>query len=161
MRLSKSNIILMVLIFIAFSGLGLYLVDLWDIATNEKQAVEMKLASKDCNVILEPCSASVDGKVIRLVLHGPVRYLQHFDYSIEMHGFDLNVIEKISVQFDMIDMHMGMNRYLPRPSEDGLTWTGVAVLPVCVTGRKDWQVTVLFESTEENYRARFNFSIQG
>ena len=159
LKSAKQNIIVIGLVFVAFVLLGIYLPGMLDKIEDGEQPIEMVSVDKDCNVTRESCRAEVDGKVVHFMIHGPIYYLQHFDYELSLNGFEPNAITRATVEFDMLDMQMGLNRYIPQASEDGQTWRGVAVLPVCVSGRKDWRVTLVLETDTGNYRARFDFVV--
>jgi len=51
-------------------------------------------------------------------------------------------------EFSMVSMDMGFNRY--RFVRDHAVWRLRATLPVCVSGRRDWQMTVLLNG--QRYR---------
>ena len=62
-----------------------------------------------------------------------------------LHPFTLRVImphaQNIFASFAMRDMAMGSNRYRLL-HESGNLWQAKVVLPVCVTGRHDWLLTL-------------------
>ena len=94
------------------------------------------------------------------MISSPIHYLQHFDYELSLEGFASDSVTRVTVEFDMLDMNMGLNRYTAQASDDGQSWSGVAVLPVCVSGRNDWRVTVVLETEKGNYQARFDFVVE-
>ena len=155
----KRNSIVFGLVFVAFVLLGIYLPVMLDKIDEGKQPIEMVFVEKDCDVTKQFCRAQVDDKLVHFMIHGPIHYLQHFDYELSLDGFVADSVARVGVEFDMLDMQMGLNRYTPRASEDGHSWGGVAVLPVCVTGRNDWRATVLIQAESGNYRARFDFIV--
>lgn len=160
MSLAKQNIIVSVLVFFVFVLLGIYLPVVLERTQGGKQTMDMSIVKNDCDVTREYCRAEVDGKAVRFMIHGPIHYLQHFDYDLSLSGFAPNAVERVMVEFDMLDMQMGLNRYTPQAAEDDQTWAGVAVLPVCVSGRKDWRVTLVLETGEGSYRGRFDFVVE-
>lgn len=48
---------------------------------------------------------------------------------------------ELAIEFRMQGMDMGQNRYRLLRQADG-AWTGRVTLPVCVSGRRDWQMIV-------------------
>ena len=67
-----------------------------------------------------------------------------------LEAFELNVrapgATRISVEFQMVGMDMGFNRYDLRPTADG-TFASKVTLPVCVSGRRDWRLTLDVDGT--------------
>lgn len=47
----------------------------------------------------------------------------------------------VAIEFQMQGMDMGPNRYRLVRQADG-SWAGRVTLPVCVSGRRDWQMVV-------------------
>jgi hypothetical protein len=68
-------------------------------------------------------------------------------------------VDAAGVDFSMVDMDMGLNRYRLVRGEDGL-WRGNAMLPVCTTGRRDWLATVEIADDGTAYAAEFFFETQ-
>ncbi|MDD3529613.1 MAG: hypothetical protein PHS77_07020 [Gallionellaceae bacterium] len=82
------------------------------------------------------CTAQVEGRPVRIGLVGPLRPLQPFHVWVEAPGAGA-----VTARFDMVGMNMGFNRYALRPDVAGVFRARVT-LPVCVSGRRDWVMTV-------------------
>lgn len=72
-------------------------------------------------------------------------HIQFIEPPSGLHPFTLRVTtpkaSRISATFSMRDMDMGSNRYiLVRNAPE--TWQAKVVLPVCVSGRHDWLLTL-------------------
>jgi len=66
----------------------------------------------------------------------------HFsELPVPLEPFTLSVTApgsaRVSVEFQMVGMDMGFNRYDLRSLPDG-TFSSRITLPVCVSGRQDW-----------------------
>ena len=155
----KRNIVIFGLVFVAFVLLGVYLPEMLD-KIKDEQPTEMVAVDKGCDVTRQSCRARLDGKQVEFMISSPIHYLQHFDYELSLEGFASDSVTRVTVEFDMLDMNMGLNRYTAQASDDGQSWSGVAVLPVCVSGRNDWRVTVVLETEKGNYQARFDFVVE-
>lgn len=57
-------------------------------------------------------------------------------FKIELHTADAN---RVSAEFQMVGMDMGVNRYNFRAASPGL-FRAAITLPVCVSGRRDWKM---------------------
>ncbi|TDR81449.1 hypothetical protein [Paludibacterium purpuratum] len=62
-------------------------------------------------------------------------------FSIELSGVTAGI--EPAAEFSMQSMDMGFNRYRFVP--DHAVWRLRATLPVCVSGRRDWQMTLLLD----------------
>jgi hypothetical protein len=74
---------------------------------------------------------------------------------LEAFGLSVGVpnASRISVEFQMVGMDMGFNRYDLRPTADG-TFAARITLPVCVSGRRDWVLYV--EIDDQRYALPFS-----
>jgi hypothetical protein len=61
--------------------------------------------------------------------------------------------DSIYVDFAMVGMSMGLNRYRLIQQADG-SWQGDIILPVCVQGRSDWLMEVTASSAKEDTSAK-------
>lgn len=95
---------------------------------------EPKLVSAPCASLVAGCAA-MDGKVAVRTDMQPV----------PLQAFQVTVVapqaRAIAVSFSMQGMDMGPNRYRLVRQSDG-SWQGRVTLPVCVSGRHDWQMIV-------------------
>lgn len=64
--------------------------------------------------------------------------------------------ERVEVDFAGVDMNMGLNRPRLEALGDG-RYQGEATLPVCVSGKMDWQATLLLEQGRQRVAIPFRF----
>lgn len=95
-----------------------------------------------CDLQQSSCRASLpDGDTVTLALAPqPVPLLKPFTVEVGLAG----AAGPVEVDFSGVEMDMGYNRVTLQPAGDG-HYSGQATLPVCVTGRMTWRVTVAFD----------------
>jgi len=125
-------------------------------ACGSKQgAVEQPLGViPGCDAAKQACQARGGAGTLSLQLMGPVRPLQPFTYRLAWEGAP---VHSMSVDFQMVGMDMGENRY--QLTADGAgPWHGSAILPVCTSGRSDWVADVRVHTADGlTYNARIPF----
>lgn len=89
-----------------------------------------------CAALEEGCTASLDGHTVELGTDGPIRVLTPFEVWLKAPG-----ARTVQASFTMEGMDMGFNLYTLRPDAAGVFRARVT-LPVCVTGRRDWVLTL-------------------
>jgi hypothetical protein len=94
----------------------------------------------DCDPALTVCRVQHGDLALTLRLQDEFRALQPFWVQVNLAGSKA-AIDKVAVRFAMVDMDMGVNRFILERQDDGI-WKGQAMLPVCSSGRRDWRVTV-------------------
>lgn len=99
-------------------------------------------ADAACNPVVEAgspqgCSISQDGRGMRLLLEGDVRPLRPFTLRLKLPDTVRSQVKQASVDFVMLGMDMGINRYTLRQQSDG-DLAAQVILPVCSVGRSDW-----------------------
>lgn len=55
---------------------------------------------------------------------------------------------------------MGINRFVLGKSAKQGTWQGMAILPVCVSGRNDWRVSLYLVTKQASFTAIYNLNIE-
>ncbi len=83
-------------------------------------------------------------------------YMQRFEAELTL--AKAIELEQVTLDLDMTDMDMGRNRFRLSPAGEGL-WRGELLLPICVTGRVDWQVRVQLDRDERRYEAVFPLNV--
>lgn len=77
--------------------------------------------------------------------HGQPARLRFSTVPAPMEAFGLRFegshAHRVSAEFQMVGMDMGFNRYDLLPAGDG-AFAAQATLPVCVSGRHDWVLTL-------------------
>lgn len=86
----------------------------------------------NCRFNSDPCDIKLDGKILSIIVQGKVTPLERF--SIQLRG---KAAQHVVVNMSMVDMDMGINRFVFKQKEAGLFET-LVVLPVCTARRKDW-----------------------
>ncbi len=111
----------------------------------------------DCQPEFAPCSSSLADRQIRFFLPKKAFYLQAFPVEISLAGFAGNQPDSVTVRFEMPGMNMAGNQVQLFINDGG--WRGKAMLPVCTSGRSDWQAVVDVKVKEKIYRAIFSFVV--
>lgn len=122
-------------------------------------AITLKSAQL-CNLNQQSCIAGLDNKKIELSLQRPVRYLTKFQAAARVSGFENPGINKVIIDFTMPGMDMGINRFALQETSTPNQWQGTAILPVCITGRMDWQVKVFVATNETDYTATYKLTVE-
>ncbi len=125
----------------------------------EERALPMTVDA-GCDAAATPCRAEAQGLSLRFRLVPPVRPLSRFEVELTAEGPSAAPIEGVEVRFEMADMDMGLNRYRLDARGEG-RWTGVAMLPVCSSGRSDWLARVRIRQGRRTREAVFAFRVQG
>lgn len=128
----------------------------------DKQPIVLETAKPDCNPVIIPCKASDAQHAV--ILHFPekVAYLEPFKMRVTIQGFGQEMIEKVNVDFKMVGMDMGLNRFTLSPLVDkkgNVTYEGEGILPLCVSGRVDWLASTHVMTTDKIYEAIFGFKV--
>ena len=72
-------------------------------------------------------------------------------------GFDGIQAKSVTIDFTGVGMAMGLNRF--QLTGDGASFFASASLPVCVTGRMEWQATVIAETSRQRIAVPFRFFV--
>lgn len=118
------------------------------------------IVASDCDVSRTRCRAQGESLELSLKLGPPVHSLKPFDIEVAIASGEDSAPESVEIEFLMSGMEMGINRYRLEASESGV-WRGRAVLPVCVTGRRDWRAIVRVISGGSKLRGQFSFTVSG
>lgn len=116
----------------------------------------LQVAVVDCDVALTTCHAVIDGRKVSLTLEPGLVPLKPFSVNAQIAGTP--GVEQVVIDFQMVGMDMGPNRYRLLSGQNG--WQGTATLPICGVSRMDWFATLEFRHGEKNYRLRFPFTTQ-
>lgn len=114
-------------------------------------------AADGCDLLVGACTASFDDtRFIRLSIEPeslqPNKPLQ---LLVDTAGFRT---EEVAVEFSGIDMNMGLIRNKLLDSGGG-SFSGNAVLPVCVRQRMAWRAIVTAGGPDGVHRASFDFEV--
>ncbi len=122
------------------------------------------LSDSSCDPLSSPCLSQSGSRVVSLFFPATIHYLQPFEMQVVATGFGPNEITRVTVSFAMSDMDMGINRFgLRKEKLQNATsvYSGSGMLPVCVSGRRDWQATVELESKDSVYMAQYRLRVDG
>lgn len=89
-----------------------------------------------CTDLRAGCQAELAGRPVALGVAGELKVLTPFEIWLKADG-----ARSVQASFTMEGMDMGFNLYTLKPDADGAFKTRVT-LPVCVTGRRDWVLTL-------------------
>lgn len=105
--------------------------------SNEHQA-QAPLAVT-CPDLHQGCHVSLAGRAIQLGSDTRIQPLKPFSIWVKAPG-----AARVEARFTMQGMDMGFNLYTLRPDQEGV-FRVTATLPICVTGRRDWIMTVVID----------------
>lgn len=108
-----------------------------------------------CDLHAGPCSSVVPGggKIELSIEPRPIPLLRPLNLVVKTQGLEAHRVE---IDFIGVDMNMGFNRPELKREKDN-RFAGQATLPVCITGRMEWQATVLVTSDNITAAAPFRF----
>lgn len=94
-----------------------------------------------CPDLVTGCTVMAGGRDIRLGTDQTIKPLKPFTIRVEAKG-----AAKVEARFTMEGMDMGFNVYTLRADSQGV-FRATATLPVCVSGRRDWIMTLDVDHT--------------
>ena len=104
------------------------------------------------------CKASINNKKVEIKFPKDIVFLERFPIEVKLDGIPA---AKVTVEFRMVGMDMGLNFYqLQQGNKDKSIWMGEGVLPVCTTGRTDWQSIISIEQEGEIQQVVFQFTVR-
>lgn len=109
-----------------------------------------------CDLHKGPCGAALPGggSMQFSITPRPIPMVSPLQVEVALTGREAS---KVEVDFAGVDMNMGLNR--PELAAQGSgRFTGQGSLPVCVTGKMDWQATVMIETGRERIAVPFRFA---
>ncbi|MDT8387656.1 MAG: hypothetical protein RQ736_09085 [Thiogranum sp.] len=123
----------------------------------DQEAASISLpADASCDVA-PGCSVAINDFSVDFLIGPEPRALRSF--AVRARIPDDASITAIAVEFVMVDMQMGMNRYRLVP-QSNRTWRADVTLPVCVSGRSDWIAQFELLSHEGRTRVDIPFSLE-
>ncbi len=94
-----------------------------------------------CADLAVGCVVQVEGRGIGLGTDATIKPLKSFNIWVKAPG-----AKKVEARFTMEGMDMGFNIYALRADNQGV-FRATATLPVCVSGRRDWNVILDIDGT--------------
>lgn len=150
--------LLLLALGLVLGGLAVQLPD-WLRPARDEAALPVRMLERvdpGCDASQAVCTARAGDQALALRMQGPVVGLRPFRVQVVPAGM---AVREARVEFTMPGMDMGQNRYRLLPEGNG--WVGLVTLPLCTTGRSDWQVSVQLVGDGEVWEARFPFEMQG
>ena len=121
---------------------------------------DISLAPIRCNPAELPCSAALPdgGRLVLTATPRPIRPLQTFRLAVRLID---SKAERVEVDFDGVDMRMGLNRVrlAPPTNAKDYDYSGQAMLPVCVSASMLWAATVIIETKDGQIAIPFHFEV--
>jgi hypothetical protein len=112
-----------------------------------------------CDLQRRACTVELPGrgKIELSMGTRPVPMVKPFSIEVTSTGFSP---DRVEVDFSGVDMDMGLNRPHLAARGDG-RYGAEVMLPVCITGKMDWQVTVLVETGSERIAIPYRLASEG
>lgn len=109
----------------------------------------------ECDLQRSPCGAALPGggRAVLSIAPRPIPLLKPLTLDVQMEGPAAN---GVAVTFSGVDMDMGQQRTTLAAVGPG-RFRGEATLPICVTGRMQWQATVSFDRGGQRIAIPFRF----
>ncbi|WP_298220642.1 hypothetical protein [Halothiobacillus sp.] len=113
----------------------------------------------DCTLKGVGCDLSL-GQIGNVLVRAPkeIKPLKKFSLVVEPQGDASKSMGAVSVDFQMVGMDMGINRYPLTRSSDG-NYAQNIILPVCTTTRTDWVADLSFTTTAGTFVAKIPFIV--
>ncbi len=108
-----------------------------------------------CDMQQGPCSVSLPegGRMIVEVQPRPIPVMRPIGVDVRFESVEA---ESVSVDFNGVDMNMGINHY--RLEADGRgRFAGEGVLPVCIRDRMQWEALVSADTAQGRFAVPFRF----
>lgn len=113
----------------------------------------------DCELKGQGCEVSIAGLgTFHVSMPDSVVPLEKFIFRVEPQGEVAQSVGGVRVDFEMLDMDMGINAYRLERLVDG-EYRATIILPVCTTDRSDWLANLTIHSTEGTYLVRLPFTM--
>lgn len=109
-----------------------------------------------CDLQQQDCAVALPGGGQLVLTFGskPVPLVSPFRVNVRTQGISP---AQVAVDFEGVDMKMGLNRPQLAAVGEGL-FSGEVSLPVCITGSMAWQATVLLDAGNQRIAIPFVFS---
>lgn len=107
---------------------------------------------EDCDLAIQSCS----WQAYRLDMDRPVRPLTPLKARL---ASELPLGSAV-LYLEMRDMDMGVNRFVFSLREEG-RWVADIMIPICVTGRRDWEATLVLTYDGRKEKLIFPLTVEG
>jgi hypothetical protein len=106
------------------------------VAQHRLRGADQPAQQLNCPNLQAGCSTLLDKVPVTVGITGELKVLQPFTVWLKAEAAG-----KVQASFTMEGMDMGFNLYTLRRDPDGV-FRGRVTLPVCVSGRRDWVMTL-------------------
>ena len=154
------KLLLILLVILVLVGIGYYFGSHKEVEQKPRQVLE--LVGSNCNPAKSICTAAKQDTSVTLYFPEKVHYLRPFRMQVTTKGISNSSIESIYIDYTMVGMDMGLNRFSLMPVTDAkgqLRYEGEGILPVCVSGRVDWLANVNVVTADKVYEAVFKLEV--
>lgn len=158
--LKTVNLVVGIALIIVLVIAGSYLSELLRSDSIKSNTSVLLESNPACDLNKQGCVASINQQSVELRFKLAVKYLRRFDIEVVTSGFNPDMLESMNVNFTMLGMQMGFNQFSLNKTQKKNVWQGWAILPVCVSGRKDWRVKLDFGNAQSNYTAIYQLTIE-
>ena len=112
-----------------------------------------------CDLNAQTCAAELPGggRIALSITPRPIPVVKPLRVSAHLSGI---AADKLEIDFAGVSMDMGYQRQQLVADGHG-SFSGEAMLPVCVTGRMTWQATLLIDSGRQRFAVPFRFAAPG
>ena len=128
----------------------------------QKPRYVLELLDLNCNPAESVCRAAKQDSSVTLYFPEQVHYLKPFRMQVTTKGISNSSIETIYIDYTMVGMDMGLNRFNLKSVTDAKgqqRYEGEGILPVCVSGRVDWLANVNVVTVDKVYEAVFKLEV--
>lgn len=99
----------------------------------------------NCQIDIAPCVLTDENNIYKISVEGEVKPLKKFLIKLQ----DKNqLINNAVIEFRMMDMEMGKNVFSFERMDLGI-WEADVIIPVCTTGRRDWELELVLTSGDK------------
>lgn len=153
---ARNKLVVDVLVLAALAALGVAGYQLAPLLTPRS---DVALPLSECDLGKSPCAITLpDGGRVEIAIDPrPIPALKPLKLLAIASGSE---VRKVEIDFAGVDMKMGFNRPRLEPMGDG-RFVGQANLPVCITGKMQWEATVIVETAGALVAAPFRFASEG
>ncbi len=157
---NMKKFLLLLVSIVAVAGVAYIVVS--DKKLQQKPGYSLTTSNPNCDPGRSVCVATDQNYSIALNFPEQVHYLKPFKMKVMLNGFGNEKIEAVNVDYTMVGMDMGLNRFtlLPVSGVKGQrSYAGEGILPVCVSGRVDWLANVQVTTEKKVVEASFELEV--
>jgi hypothetical protein len=119
-----------------------------------------EVQQSDCDLRTGRCEVTVDGQSYQLVIEPrDIRVLQPLMISLLLPENPALMPDRVSVEFEGVNMDMGYNRVFLDPAEPGVL-RGQGMLPACTAQTMIWKIHLLIKLSAVTHDFQFYLETQ-